>query len=204
MSNHFTNSSLVALLLLFATVTSAQTTSRFLFKRQSANNQVTHTLSGGYEVVVTKPKLVQTGVHERIVQLQGEEYKIRSNKKEKKVALHNPAGEILGTLWFKGSNKMDVTLPDGSVYDWQKVSARSWKYVYLGVEVLSCKFIKESGKKYLEYQVSNEVQAIMLASHVYGVDLIQSKANQPIYWGVALGLVVMRAAIGSSDPGPDI
>lgn len=187
---------------------SQESSTKFLYKKQSVKNVVSYSLTGSDTVKIPKPKLTQPKTYERKILSSKGNYNFVLNKKEKKCTLFSEDGQTLGTFPLKGKNRLDITMPDGMVYNWSYAeSSRGWKYSVNSKEVFVCSFIKVDGKKYLQYEIKDpeakDLSTAMIISHIYGVDLIQTKANQPIYYGIAIGLGLLGAAT-SSSPAPSV
>jgi hypothetical protein len=179
---------------------SQRVSAEFLYSRKDVNRAAVYSLDGPYKVEFPKPKKTYPNMYERPITTTEGNYNFVFNKKEKKCTLLSADGQTLGTFVINGKNKFDITMNDGTIYDWvEGLSIRQWKYRVNGKDAFVCTFVKKKGKKYLQYdlredQSANLTTAITI-SHIYGADLIEMKASQPalFFLGFCIGFAVTSA-----------
>jgi hypothetical protein len=182
------------------------TQSKFQSEKKRKGESVTYLLSGPYNVEIPDPKRTKKNIYERGITTSNGNYNFVMNKKESVGTLFSAEGQSMGSFSIKGKNKYDITMTDGTVYDWRKgKSNKQWIYLVGGKEVVMCTFTKKGGKKYLQYDIKDaeakDLTTAMTISHIYGVDFIDMKSKEPILWiGAIAGAVFVGAASSSSQP----
>jgi hypothetical protein len=126
--------------------------------------------------------------------------------KKRSYQILDEQGNVLATLGYGNKLSMDVTFPDGEVYDFQpNGSKKNWKFVHKGVTVLECGYIKRNEKKYLDYSIKEgdpaKMEIVKIASQVYGVDLIRANAQKPVWISMAIAAGAL-SAVASSQSSP--
>lgn len=135
------------------------------------------------------------------------DYTYQLHKKDKTVKILSGDDQVLGFYKITSKTKYDIIIPNGVVNDWEKgQSSREWKYSVNGSEVMNCKFIKEDGKKYLQYTILNpgvpDFSNAFLISKIYGADLIQTKASAPVVYGGVIAGAVAISLLNYAQPDP--
>ncbi len=170
---------------------------KFYYKKFTKSTKVYQTLSGPDSVRIEKTGKVKNRIITRKVVAAEKNYTYRFYKKYKKAEVSSDDGQVLGSYKINGKAKYDITLPNGTIYDWKKgKTGKEWNYSVEGAEVMNCKIIKEEGKKYLQYTILDpnaaDFSKALLLSKVFGIDLIQAKASAPaVYGGVIAGSVAI-------------
>lgn len=180
----------------------------FQYKKVTISNKSTyHLVCDGDSVQMTKPVLKEK-IYYRPVSTNSGNYTLLLNKKEKKGYLNDAAGQSLLSFPLRGK-AVDITMTDGTKYTWKKDGGRGWKYSLNAKEIIACRFVKENGIKYIKYTIQDSNTAgfsnLLMICHIYGVDLIQQKAKQPVWISMAVATgVISSLASANSDPGPSV
>lgn len=176
----------------------------FQYNKVTKSNKVTYQLvCDGDSVQMSKSELKEKNYYRPVTTSQGT-YTMVLNKKEKKGYLNDTSGQSLLSFPLKGKG-VDLMLTDGTKYTWKKDGGRGWKYLSNSKEVIACSFVKENGKKYLKYKIQDSnvqgFSSLLTMCHIYGVDLIQQKAKQPVWISMAIVAGAMSFA-SSANSGP--
>ncbi len=182
----------------FVSIGYTQTVQRFQYvKLYNVGGTCWQLVNGSNITTLSRYEKIE-GQRQRTISGPEGQYTIIVSKAEKKALLKNELNETVATFPYRGAKAMDVTLPDGTYYQWKKNGANQWKYLSGDQEVLVCRFKREGGKRFLEYEIKDPqakgLELIMLASHDLGIGVIVNKANTPIILGTAAALALIRAA----------
>ncbi len=198
------------LLLIISQFTYAQEIREFHYKKVFQDYKNFQTLAGEDSVSIAREGETKDRVLSRAIYSTAGRYTLALNKKDKKYSLLSEDGAMLASYPLKGKLKYSITVAEGTVYTWQKgADSRQWKYLVDGKEAFTCTFLKEGKKKLLRYQIrmpeAAGIDAAIMMSHFYGVELIHAKAVKPVVYGCAAALGVLTAVISAGqDTTPQI
>lgn len=198
----------ICLIIFTSTLTFAQeSTVKFLYKKDRVNDEAGYLLMGPDTVEIPKPELTQFKTYEQKITSTHGKYVFVVDRKQKTSTLYAHDKRLLGSYSKKGKNEFDITMADGTVYDFNKEGSSKWKYSVNKKDVFKLSFVKEDGKKYIQYEILDPAEAnlssAILISQIMGVSYIQYKSTQPIYLGASAALIVIMAAT-ASNPTPSV
>jgi hypothetical protein len=176
----------------------------FQYSKVTQSNKVSYRLMCDGDSVQMSKSVLKEKSYYRPVNTNLGNYTMVLNKKEKKGYLNDATGQLLLSFPLKGKG-VDITMTDGTKYTWKKDGGRGWKYLSNSKEIIACSYVKKGGKKYLEYTIRDSTASgfsnLLMMCHIYGVDLIQQKAKQPVWISLAIVAGAMSFA-SSANSGP--
>ena len=182
----------------------AQTKLSYIYK--SATSESITTLVGSDSVKLYNRTKVKPGMYETPVHIGNDKYVFAYDKSDKSYFFKDEAGEQVAQI---GSSKKfyDITLTDGTIYDWKKVNGKKWTYSKDGKEILSGSLEKVNGKRGIVYSIADPAAEgltyLLIASHLYGVDTIKRRSTRPFVYGTMFVLAIFSAATAEPS-GPTV
>ena len=180
----------------------------YLFQKEKLNGKINYHLFEKDTLTISPFISKGGGVKECTVITGSGKYTARLVNKKHSYQILDEQGNLLATLGFGNKLFMDITFPDGEVYDHQlNGSKKNWKFVHKGATVLECGYIKRNGKKYLDYFIKQDdpakMEIVKIASQIRGVDLIRANAQKPVWISmvIATGVLTSVASAQSSPSG---
>lgn len=113
-------------------------------------------------------------------------------KKNQVQEVRSEDGILLATMPLTGVNRFDVTLADGTVYDWSPLSNTSWWYTRDGVPILKASFERVDNKRTVrivwEKEVDEPILFISCMDRGSALILEREAAARSLAGGLLLGI----------------